>query len=123
ALIAYDYILTLDQEIQFIWMRKKTCASLLFLVVRYMAILAIVLLGSVGMTNDRVRPRLYRSMQVSATDSCVRFILAQGSLQIAQYLPWAVFSGLRALALSGMNWRLATVVFILACGPFIVNVV
>ncbi|CDO69185.1 hypothetical protein BN946_scf185042.g87 [Trametes cinnabarina] len=42
-------------------------------------------------------------------------------MQFSQYIVWAAFSALRALALSGMNWAVASVVFVLACGPFAVN--
>ncbi|OSD05133.1 hypothetical protein PYCCODRAFT_1291817 [Trametes coccinea BRFM310] len=53
--------------------------------------------------------------------TCSMYVKAQTALQVAQYIVWAAFSGLRALALSGMNWTLASIVFLLACAPFAVN--
>ncbi|KAL1938229.1 hypothetical protein VTO73DRAFT_11873 [Trametes versicolor] len=41
---------------------------------------------------------------------------------VSQYIAWAAFSGLRALALSNMNWSLASAVFILGLGPFATNI-
>ncbi|KAI0324214.1 hypothetical protein GY45DRAFT_1439224 [Cubamyces sp. BRFM 1775] len=102
TLLAYDYVITFGQEVQYIWMRKKTGAACLFFAVRYLALLALVFLESMS----------YIPMSDHIT----------ASAQIAQYVPWAVFSGLRALALSGLNWPLATIVFVVACGPFAVNV-
>ncbi|KAH9893630.1 hypothetical protein C8Q73DRAFT_666292 [Cubamyces lactineus] len=46
---------------------------------------------------------------------------AQFSAEIIQYVAWAAFPALRVLALSGMNWKLAVPIFILACGPFVIN--
>ncbi|KAH9941687.1 uncharacterized protein BXZ73DRAFT_41766, partial [Epithele typhae] len=34
-LITYDYFLTLDREIQYIWRRKFTSASAIYIVTRY----------------------------------------------------------------------------------------
>ncbi|KAH9893636.1 hypothetical protein C8Q73DRAFT_697834 [Cubamyces lactineus] len=52
---------------------------------------------------------------------CSSFVKAQTAIQYAQYFGWAVFAGMRALAVSNMNWTLASIVFILASGPFAVN--
>ncbi|KAI0331612.1 hypothetical protein GY45DRAFT_1369779 [Cubamyces sp. BRFM 1775] len=42
-------------------------------------------------------------------------------MEIVIYLPIGIFAALRALALSRMNWKVAVLVFILASGPFAVN--
>ncbi|GJE89146.1 hypothetical protein PsYK624_052400 [Phanerochaete sordida] len=44
ALIVYDYVITLDQEVNNVWRRKFTAASLLFYVNRYLSILAAALI-------------------------------------------------------------------------------
>ncbi|KAL1938175.1 hypothetical protein VTO73DRAFT_11819 [Trametes versicolor] len=85
ALLVYEYVITLDQEIALFCKRKKTGATWLFFTTRYLALLTYSLLGSVTF--------------MSMSD---------------RYLPWAAFSGLRALAMSGMNWWLASGVFVLA---------
>ncbi|KAI8985632.1 hypothetical protein BD414DRAFT_417021 [Trametes punicea] len=110
ALLAYEYVITLDQEVRFIWLRKKSGAALLFLAVRYLGLLSLVVLtaGSYAPMSDQVL-------------SCSTYVKVQVGIQFAQYLPWAAFSGLRALALSQMNWTLAAIIFILACGPFAIN--
>ncbi|CDO71104.1 hypothetical protein BN946_scf184844.g108 [Trametes cinnabarina] len=104
ALLAYEYAITLGQEVRFIWMHKKTGAVWLFLVVRYHALLSMVLLESISYSYSPIPDHV-----------------PQAALQVAQYIIWAAFSGLRALALSGMNWPLAPVVFLLAAAPFAVN--
>ncbi|KAI9067365.1 hypothetical protein FKP32DRAFT_1601222 [Trametes sanguinea] len=109
ALPAYDYLLTLDEEVRLIWLRKKTGASWLFLVIRYHALVAMVFLQAI-------------SAMPMSDNACSTFVKAQAAVQFAQYLTWAAFSALRALALSGMNWLAAAIVFVLACGPFAVNV-
>ncbi|KAL7277148.1 hypothetical protein ACG7TL_008994 [Trametes sanguinea] len=110
ALLAYEYIITLGREVRFIWMHKKTGAMWLFLVVRYHALLSMVLLESISYSYYPIPDHV-----------CSMYVKAQTALQVAQYIVWAAFSGLRALALSGMNWTLASMVFLLACAPFAVN--
>ncbi|KAJ3013149.1 hypothetical protein NUW54_g1672 [Trametes sanguinea] len=104
ALLAFEYIATFDQEVQLIWMRKKTPASLLFLVVRYHALISQVFLNA-----------------ASYSVICSKYVKAQIGMEYAQFFTWAAFSGLRTLALSQMNWYLAAFVFVLASGPFVIN--
>ncbi|KAL1944991.1 hypothetical protein VTO73DRAFT_2611 [Trametes versicolor] len=75
ALIAYEYLITFDQEIALFW-------------------------GSA---------------------SCNVLSNVQAYVSVVQYPAWAAFAGLRTLALSKMNWVLASTVFFLALGPFAVN--
>ncbi|KAL1938205.1 hypothetical protein VTO73DRAFT_11849 [Trametes versicolor] len=84
--LAYEYLITLDQEIKLFWKRGFTGASALFLFVR-----------------------------------CALIIKAQAGFTIFQYFPWAAFSALRVLALSGMNRPLAALVFLLASAPAAAN--
>ncbi|KAI0325819.1 hypothetical protein GY45DRAFT_181301 [Cubamyces sp. BRFM 1775] len=93
ALLTYEYFITFDREVNLFWKRKPTGATVLFLCTRYLALLSYNCLSA--LTYARW------------SDS---------------YLVWAAFSSLRTLALSRMNWLLAVVVFILASGPFAVNV-
>ncbi|KAI0331607.1 hypothetical protein GY45DRAFT_1321921 [Cubamyces sp. BRFM 1775] len=101
ALVAYEYVITFEQEIRFIWSRRKTGASLLFLMIRYYALVTLVFIQAIS----------YMPMSSPA----------QTAIQYAQYFGWAVFAGMRALAVSNMSWTLASIVFVLACGPFAVN--
>jgi len=53
--VAYDYLLTLKDEIEFVWRRKKTVASIIYLLLRYTAITGMVaILAAIfsGSTND-----------------------------------------------------------------------
>ncbi|KAH9941694.1 uncharacterized protein BXZ73DRAFT_98085 [Epithele typhae] len=43
TLISYDYFLTLDREIQYIWRRKFTTASAIYIVTRYSSLASNVL--------------------------------------------------------------------------------
>ncbi|KAH9851994.1 hypothetical protein C2E23DRAFT_886202 [Lenzites betulinus] len=111
ALLVYDFILTFDQEVNLFWHRKVTGATVLFLGTRYMAILTVItgLLSFATVSNHVFVP-------------CTGLVRAQAAVEMCQYPFWAAFSALRALALSGMNWALGAVVFIMALAPFIVNV-
>ncbi|KAI0675651.1 hypothetical protein C8Q78DRAFT_1005790 [Trametes maxima] len=104
ALLVYEYLLTLDQEIRLFWKRKFTTASALFFVIRYWTLINYDLVGA--STLARI---------------CALLIKAQAGITIFQYIPWAAFSALRVLALSGMRWTLAAIVFALGSGPAIVN--
>lgn len=46
ALTAYEYLITLDQEVNLFWRRRITGATLLFLATRYLALLAGPILGA-----------------------------------------------------------------------------
>ncbi|OSD04951.1 hypothetical protein PYCCODRAFT_1433291 [Trametes coccinea BRFM310] len=107
-MFAYEYVLTLDQEIHLIWLRKKTGASVLYLFIRYHALAAQVFLSTVS----------YSDM---SSEMCSQYVKIQGGVECAQFLTWAAFSGLRVFAVSGRNWALAILVSILACSPFIIN--
>ncbi|KAI0630455.1 hypothetical protein C8Q77DRAFT_1133104 [Trametes polyzona] len=106
--LVYDYLLTLDQELKLFWRRKFTGASALFFFIRYSTLLCYAVLGTIGFT------------QLPDT-SCNLLTKAQAAFTMFQYIPWAAFSGLRVLALSGMNWPLATVVFLLSTVPAGIN--
>ncbi len=43
ALVAYDYIITIPQEITAVWKRKFSIATLLFVINRYLMVLSILL--------------------------------------------------------------------------------
>ncbi|KAI0351308.1 hypothetical protein OH77DRAFT_944914 [Trametes cingulata] len=102
ALLAYEYIITFDQEVALFWKRKMTGATVLFLATRYLALLSYLFLGTATFApmSDQI----------------------QNPVIISQYIVWAAFSALRALALSRMNWLVAGTVFLLASGPFAVNI-
>ncbi|KAI0630445.1 hypothetical protein C8Q77DRAFT_1211477 [Trametes polyzona] len=153
ALLAYEYMATLREEISLFWMRKKTGASWLLFTVRYHAVITYLILG--GATFARMSDSVRRHCLVRASFillffhtyprgipspfviilrnnvplshlpnpySCLVLTKIDYPFQICQYFIWAVFYALRTAALTGLNWWLASCVFILANGPFVVNV-
>ncbi|KAL1938174.1 hypothetical protein VTO73DRAFT_11818 [Trametes versicolor] len=131
AFLVYEYVITLDQELALFWRRKKTGATCLFLANRYLTLLCFAWLGSATFAT--------MSDQVSIFDLCQKLQVVQYTITSFQYLPTAgkphesrcqispngdtsilhqVFSGMRALALSGMNWPLGFCVSVLAASPF-----
>ncbi|KAL7280273.1 hypothetical protein ACG7TL_005186 [Trametes sanguinea] len=109
ALLAYEYLITFTDEVRLIWLHKKTGATFLFLIIRYHAMITLLILQSLTFlpVSDEV---------------CSMYAKVQVPLQFTEFVPWAAFSSLRVLALSRMNYPLASLVFVLACGPFAVNV-
>lgn len=46
AMIVYEYLITFDQEVLLFWRRKPTGATVLFLMVRYLALLSYSFFGA-----------------------------------------------------------------------------
>ncbi|KAI0628911.1 hypothetical protein C8Q77DRAFT_1067287 [Trametes polyzona] len=88
TLLFYEYVITLDREVNLFWTRKFTGATALFLANRYIPLLLqIVDMCGYATMSDKV---------------------------IMQYVPWAVFSALRVYALSGRNSFLGLVTLLLS---------
>ena len=70
ALLAYDYFLTLDLEFELFWKRKLTSASVLFILIRYIAIARVLLsiLGYISIWTDPVRPHYHANEWHRLTD-------------------------------------------------------
>ncbi|KAH9941696.1 uncharacterized protein BXZ73DRAFT_98087 [Epithele typhae] len=83
AIVGYDYFLTLDHEIQYIWKRKITSASVIYIVIRYSSLIANVL----TLFNFFPWPRKSTTMYAPGRASAVIIMSS------------AVFSSLRAHAL------------------------
>ncbi|KAH9941699.1 uncharacterized protein BXZ73DRAFT_98090 [Epithele typhae] len=84
AIVGYDYFLTLDREIQYIWKRKISSASVIYIVIRYSSLASNVL----TLLN-------FFSWPGKSTPKYAR----RRSLVIAIIVCSAVFSSLRAHAL------------------------
>ncbi|EIW59948.1 uncharacterized protein TRAVEDRAFT_47244 [Trametes versicolor FP-101664 SS1] len=129
ALITYDYLITIDQEVALFWRRNMSGATALYLGTRYIGVLAYSILGTATytpMTEKRygnVYGSLRRRTKLSTKFcSCMGIAIAQPAFSGMQYVFFAAFSSMRTLALSKMNYMLAIVVFVFALGPFAVNV-
>lgn len=56
AMIVYEYLITFDQEVVLFWRRKPTGATVLFLIVRYLALLTYALAAATyASMSDKVR--------------------------------------------------------------------
>ncbi|KAI0765622.1 hypothetical protein BD413DRAFT_163406 [Trametes elegans] len=127
TLLLYEWITTIDQEIKQFWNRRSTGASLLFLMIRYTALIANAFLNLVCFAQmaDLVRhtpnDARFRGRAEHSAQSCAIVIRTQTVIQVVQFLPWAAFAALRVLALSKMRWALAVIVFVLSLGPPVIN--
>ncbi|KAL1938185.1 hypothetical protein VTO73DRAFT_11829 [Trametes versicolor] len=106
ALLAYEYVITFDQEVALFWKPKITGATVLFLGTRYTALLSYDFMLTA--TFSPLPDQLLDTAKDQSLVALIRFPQA--------------FSALRALAMSRMNWPLALSVFILALAPFLVNI-
>ncbi|KAH9941683.1 uncharacterized protein BXZ73DRAFT_74882 [Epithele typhae] len=86
--VFYDYVLTLDSEIKYIWRRKVTSASMIYIVIRYSSLVSNVL------TFLNFFPSPGKSSPM-----CNAITLWYSLLGTAMLMSGAVFSSLRAHAL------------------------
>ncbi|KAI0704488.1 hypothetical protein C8T65DRAFT_696536 [Cerioporus squamosus] len=104
--LLYEYVITIDREVNAFWYRAPTGASILFLSNRYLSFVVNVLgLIEFGHLSD---------------ESCASIARGLSVLTFMNYLPWAAFSGLRAYALC-RGVMLSTLVFLLALVPLPIN--
>ncbi|TBU35432.1 hypothetical protein BD311DRAFT_647831, partial [Dichomitus squalens] len=96
ALIGYDHLLSVSQELRLFWKGSINVASILFFTNRYLALFYYVGLA------------YYRHLSLP---SPVQNYISLATRYL-QYLPWAaVFSALRVYALSRKHWGLSGVTF------------
>ncbi|KAI0722669.1 hypothetical protein C8Q76DRAFT_719703 [Earliella scabrosa] len=109
GLLAYEYVITFGREVDLFWKRKATMASVLFGVNRYLP----MVVAALDLPYP-VSPSMTYAVRAAYTNA-ISVIL--------QYLPWAVFSALRAYVLSSRTWMLAILVFLLSMASPVVNFV
>jgi hypothetical protein len=91
ALYSYEYIITLEQEINHIWAKKWSLTTLIFVVNRYMAFL-VAILNAPWTVNDTVSIILsipFRSYRARVSDiGCYRrmIILQAGTRSVLLYV-------------------------------------
>ncbi|KAI8992739.1 hypothetical protein BD414DRAFT_535328 [Trametes punicea] len=105
ALLLYDWIITLDREKAFVWSRRRSVASVLYIFGRL-----------VGPSSYITSMFLF-----SALTPCRVAILFEDVTSLFPYVFWAVFSGFRAHALSARNKAVAGVVLVLNLVPVGLN--
>ncbi|KAI0665403.1 hypothetical protein C8Q78DRAFT_1084002 [Trametes maxima] len=126
ALLFYEYAVTLDREVNLFWTRRPTGASVLFFVNRYTPLLLQIvdLCGYANMSDRRYLYAHFHFMtynDVTSIRSCAALTDIAQTIQILQYVPWAVFSGLRVYALSGRNAFLGLTTFLLSAVTIALN--
>ncbi|TFK84921.1 hypothetical protein K466DRAFT_664839 [Polyporus arcularius HHB13444] len=104
AMLLYDFVITLDREINLFWGKKVTGASVLLLFIRYTSI------AFESLDIARGATRYAGSMLTKAAVF----------LEYIRYLAYAVFSLMRGYALT-RRWLIATVIFTLSLAPVSVN--
>ncbi|KAI0694461.1 hypothetical protein C8T65DRAFT_744339 [Cerioporus squamosus] len=127
--IVYDSLITFEREVRLFWTRKFTVASALFFTIRYVGILRAGLSFAVASQNllDE-RYQLCPSSASASIDgarfvcSCSELTKAAQFLADASFLPFAVFSAVRAHALTRSK-IIATIIFVLSLAPLVVNFV
>ncbi|TFK85093.1 hypothetical protein K466DRAFT_552588 [Polyporus arcularius HHB13444] len=104
--LLYEYVITIDREVNSFWHRAPTGASILFLSNRYLSFVVNVL----GLIE----------FKQWSDESCASIARGLAVLTFMNYLPWAAFSGMRAYALC-RDITLSTLVFLLALVPLPIN--
>ncbi|KAI0722659.1 hypothetical protein C8Q76DRAFT_793679 [Earliella scabrosa] len=102
ALIAYEYAITVNLEVNLFWRRRVTMTSILFGANRYLPPIVVVLTALYPI-------QLFTLM--GAECSALRYSMF--IVSSLQYYPWAVFAALRTYILSSKSWALALLVFLL----------
>ncbi|KAI0730539.1 hypothetical protein C8Q76DRAFT_690621 [Earliella scabrosa] len=106
VLFLYEYLITFTEEVALFWRRKRSGATALFCLNRYYFLFVCVF----QLATDGPIP----------VKSCAPLVSVGYAISVFVYLPWAIFSALRALALS-KNWMAAVSVFVLSVATVGIN--
>ncbi|KAI0771092.1 hypothetical protein BD413DRAFT_613609 [Trametes elegans] len=101
VLMLYEFMLTFDREVDLFWTPAFTRSTVLFMLNRYITLLKypVTMTGYMDVPDAEYVP--------------YDLLGPRQTLEIIPYLVWAVFSAMRVHALTGRDWRLASVVFVL----------
>lgn len=106
----WDYCITFDDEVRYVWGARLTPATALFMVNRYVGLVITIL-------------EFLEQAPVQTAQSCGPFIRLIQSLLVLALFIYAVFATLRIYAIWGCDWRPAAPVLILALVAPIFNIV
>ncbi|KAI0704458.1 hypothetical protein C8T65DRAFT_653590 [Cerioporus squamosus] len=107
AFVAWDYIVTLDREVDLFWLRRRTTGSILFFANRYFHPDVQLPCKNTGLS------------EAGYTPDC-KFLRDIAGLSYFPFVPWAVFSGIRAYALS-KRLLVSTLICLLSLIPPVVH--
>ncbi|KAI0742560.1 hypothetical protein C8Q80DRAFT_1273201 [Daedaleopsis nitida] len=111
AFFVYDYLMTLVDEVEFIWRRRRlSVTSAFFLVLRYPTLWNI----AVNIVKDD--PHYFQR----SAFACDLLTKMSAIIVYSRYFPVAVFSGMRAYALC-KSWALTVLITVLSLAPMAVN--
>ncbi|KAI0742437.1 hypothetical protein C8Q80DRAFT_907193 [Daedaleopsis nitida] len=118
AILLYDTLLTLEKEVNLIWERKFGAISVVYVVNRYVRLMACVLNIALWFpVHDETYVYAYLSMYADIIDRvqfrCHTLLILGSITNVVPYLAWAVFAGLRMHALSNRSIQLTAAVFLL----------
>ncbi|KAI0738593.1 hypothetical protein C8Q80DRAFT_1358063, partial [Daedaleopsis nitida] len=125
ALIIYEVLILFGREVEVYWKRRITGASILFFLSKYLSFSKMILTWALYLpifTDIRLVVLLFKInlRSISGAHSCETTQRVYVAIQMAQYLPWAVFSALRVYALSRSQiWT--TLILALSLAPVGVN--
>ncbi|RPD53384.1 hypothetical protein L227DRAFT_617052 [Lentinus tigrinus ALCF2SS1-6] len=98
SFVAWDYMLTFDREISLFWVGRRKSAAFLFFVNRYTALLFnFVIFAGFFVSTNQVTPM---GTPTAGFSSKCKFARALAGVSYFPFIPWAVFSAMRAYALS-----------------------
>ncbi|GJE85329.1 hypothetical protein PsYK624_014080 [Phanerochaete sordida] len=104
AVLLYEYMVTLPDEITCVWMKKWTLTAFLVLAIRYFMIMTAV-------------SNIFQMMGIL----CLSTTWMVSILQIMDYLPSTAFAALRIYALCPSKRRLVGLVLVLGLAPMVCN--
>ncbi|KAI0365794.1 hypothetical protein BV20DRAFT_1056178 [Pilatotrama ljubarskyi] len=127
ALLAYDHLLTFSDEVHFVWGRKFSGATVVFVLNRYVTLFSKIVLpiSTFWWPNqtDKVSTLNMTGgvMCLKACRSCAAPVILTEIFTVVAYFVVAVFSALRVYAIWDKDWRPLLLVLIIALSVPVTN--
>ncbi|XP_006460616.1 hypothetical protein AGABI2DRAFT_117555 [Agaricus bisporus var. bisporus H97] len=130
TMLTYDHLITLGQEVEMIWMRPKSAASLLFFLNRY-ATLAQLIILLVSFNDPSWKGQAYVLLyqlfdDLSSLESCFRcdnYVLFEGCSYVALVAIGQLIMILRVVAIYGRSKKIFVFLLLIWTGQIIISVV
>ncbi|THG95135.1 hypothetical protein EW026_g6456 [Hermanssonia centrifuga] len=116
ALVAYEFLITINQEISMAWQRKPTGATWLFMINRYLMLVT----GVLEVRLPWMSSHHQHGAVVDTSNSCAG-VFVVSALMFSQFIVFAMFSALRIYAVWDRSLPLFVVVFALNLVPLATN--
>ncbi|KAL6300947.1 hypothetical protein BKA93DRAFT_828648 [Sparassis latifolia] len=131
AVLFYDHMLTLPAEVRFLWTRKFSGATLLFMLNRYITLFGKTILLVTGFSwpnqTDAVRISMLSLQEIpsyrcSVSQSCAAPVYLVEISTISVYIIVALISALRIYAIWNKDWRLFALVLAVGLAVPAINI-